>query len=105
MFLVCKSIFRLAKLVFLHLPAIVNLSDPLENDSVTHLESTANYKDIVLFVLDVDQALMHHVIFIDDVNVLLVEDLEGRPLRDDDGVLQNSVDQQVAGLTVPQQTV
>ncbi len=56
-------------------------------------------------LLDDDLALMHHVILADDVNVPLVEDLEGRPLRDDDGVLQHSVDQHGAGLAVTQQAV
>ncbi len=67
--------------------AVVNLPDPLENDLVVHIKSILDDKDVVHFVLDGDLALMHHVIFADDVNVLLVENLESRPLRDDDGVL------------------
>ena len=103
-FLVCKNLFRLAELVF-HLLAVVNLSDPLENDLVVHIESALDDEDVLQFVLDGDLALMHHVILVDDVNVPLVEDLERRPLRDDDGVLQRSVDQHGAGLTVTQQAV
>ena len=48
---------------------------------------------------------MDLVLGVDHVNVPLVEDLERGPLRDDDGVLQLSVDQDGAGLTVPQQAV
>ncbi len=83
----------------------MNLPDPLENDLVVHIKSLLDDKDVLHFVLDGDLALMHHVIFADDVNVPLVENLESRPLRDDDGVLQRSVDQHVAGLTVTQQAV
>ena len=39
-FLVCKSLFRLTKLVF-HLLAVANLSDPLENDLVVHIKSAS----------------------------------------------------------------
>ena len=94
--------FRLTKFEF-HLLAVANLSDPLENDPVVHIKSLPDDKDVVHFVLDDDLALMHHVIFVDDINVPLVENLESRPLRDDDGVLQHSVDQHGAGLTVTQQ--
>ena len=45
------------------------------------------HEDVLQLVLDDDLALVHHVILVDDVNVPLVEDLEGRPLGDDDGVL------------------
>ena len=103
-FWLCKNLFRGTKLVF-HLLAVANLSDPLENDLVVHINSLLDDEDVVHFVLDDDLALMHHVIFVDDVNVPLVENLESRPLRDDDGVVQRSVDQHVAGLTVTQQAV
>ena len=48
---------------------------------------------------------MRHIVFVDDVNVPLVENLESRPLRDDDGVILHSADQHGAGLTVTQQAV
>ena len=99
-----RTCCRLTKLVF-HLLAVANLSDPLENDLVVHIQSLLDDKDVIQFVLDDDLALMHHVIFVDDVNVPLVENLESRPLGDDDGVFQRSVDQDVAGLTVTQQAV
>jgi hypothetical protein len=85
-FLVCKGLCRLAKLVF-QLHAAVNLSDPVENDPVVHAESTLDFKDVVHFVPDDDPALTHHAIFADDAIVPLVENLEGRPLGDEDGVI------------------
>ena len=85
-FLVRKGLFRLPKLV-LHCLAVLNLSDPLQNDLVVHIKSALDDKDVVLFVRDGDLALMHHVILADDVNVPLVENLERGPLRDDDGVV------------------
>ena len=62
-------------------------------------------KIVVQLVLDDDLAPMHHVIFVDDVNVPLVHELESRQHRDDGGVMQLSVDQDGAGLTVSQQAV
>ncbi len=82
-FLVCNNLFRTTKLVF-HLLAIVNLSNSLEHDLVARIEPLLDHKDVIQFVLDDDLALMHHAIFVDDINVLLVENLESRPLRDDE---------------------
>ena len=48
---------------------------------------------------------MRHVILADDPNVSLVEELERRPLWDDESILERSVDQDGAGLTVTQQAV
>ena len=92
------------KLVF-HLSAFLNLPNPFQNDLVCHLKSALDDKNVLQFVLDGDQRLMHHVILVDDPNVSLVEDLERRPLGDDEGVLQRSADHDGAGLTVTQQAV
>ena len=48
---------------------------------------------------------MRRVILTDDPNVSLVEELERRPLWDDESILERSVDQDGAGLTVTQQAV
>ena len=44
-----------------HLFAVVNLSDPFENDLVVHIKSLPDDKDVVHFVLDDDLARMDHV--------------------------------------------
>src|SRR5262249_2084307 len=62
MFLVCQSLFRLAKLVFHVVLAVVNLLCPLEHELVVHRESALDHKDVVQLVLDDDLALMHHVV-------------------------------------------
>ena len=67
-------------LVF-HLVAVANLSDPLENDLVVHIKSLLDDKDVLQFVLDDDLALMRHVIFVDDVNVPLVENSRKSPVE------------------------
>src|SRR5271157_3127281 len=103
-FLVCHHLFRGTKLVF-HLLAVANLSAPLEKDPVVHIESLVDHEDVVQLVLDGDLALMHHVIFADDVNVSLVEDLERRPLGDNECVLERSADQHAAGLAMTEQAV
>ena len=103
-FLVLEGLFRLTKLVF-HLFAFLNLPNPFENDLVSHVKSAIDDKNVLQFVLDGDQRLMRHVILADDPNVSLVEELERRPLWDDDSILERSVDQDGAGLTVTQQAV
>src|SRR5579883_1478721 len=103
-FLVLKGLFRLKKLVF-HLSAYLNLPNPFENDLVVHAKCAIDDKNVIQFVLDGDQLLMRHVILADDLNVSLVEQLERRPLRDDESVLERSVDQDGAGLTVTQHAV
>ena len=50
-FLVLEGLFRRTKLGF-HLLAIVNLSNPFENDLVVHLESALDDKDVLQFVLE-----------------------------------------------------
>src|SRR5208337_1576006 len=84
---------------------VANLSAPLEKDPVVHIESLVDHEDVVQLVLDGDLPLMHHVIFADDVNVALVENLESRPRGDDEGVLERSADQDAAGLAMTQQAV
>jgi hypothetical protein len=74
--------------------------DPLVDDPVAHTGSLLDDEDVVQLVLDHDLAPMYHVIFVDDVNLPLVHCLVSRPLRDNDGVLQRSIDQHGAGLTV-----
>ena len=103
-FLVLEGLFRLTKLVF-HLFVFLNLPNPFQNDLVSHVKSAIDDKNVLQFVLDGDQALMRHVILADDPNVSLVEELERRPLWDDDSILERSVDQDGAGLTVTQQAV
>ena len=103
-FLVLEGLFRLTKLVF-HLSAFLNLPNPFENDLVSHVKSAIDDKNVLQFVLDGDQALMRHVILADDPNVSLVEELERRPLWDDESILERSVDQDGAGLTVTQHAV
>ena len=46
-----------------------------------------------------------HAILVEGPNVSLVQKLERRPLGDDDRILERSVDQDGAGLTVTQQAV
>ena len=89
----------------MHFFAVVNLSDPLENDLVVHANPQLDDKEVFRFVLDHDLAQMRHILFVDDVNVPLAEDFESRPLRDDDGVLQHSTDQHDTSLPVTQQVV
>src|SRR5215212_7647346 len=84
-FLVRKRLVRLAELVF-HLFTVVNLSRSLKNDPVVRAKSALDDVDVLQFIPDEDLALMRHVIFVDDENVPLVENLEGRPLRDNKGV-------------------
>ena len=69
------------------------------------LDPLLDDEEVFQFILDDDLALMGHVIFVDDVNIPLVENLERRPLRDDDGVLLHSADQHGAGLAVTQQAL
>ena len=83
----------------------MNLSDPLENDLVVHANPLLDDKEVFQFILDHDLAQMRHILFVDDVNVPLVENFESRPLRDDDGVIQHSTDQHGTSLTVTQQAV
>jgi hypothetical protein len=97
--LVGKSLFRRAKLVFC-LFAVTNLSYPLQDKLFVRGQPTFDYKDVIQLVLDVDPALVRHVVFADDVNESLIENLERCPLRDDESILQRSVDQHVSGLTV-----
>src|SRR6476469_4048467 len=104
MFLVCKSNFWLEELVF-HLVALANLPDPLENDFVLNIKSHLDDKDVIHFMLNHDLALMHHMIFTHDVYVPLVENFESRPLGDNDGVLQRSVDQHIPSLAMAQEPV
>src|SRR4051812_11868990 len=103
-FWVCDDPFRGTKLVF-HLLAVATLSNSLENDPVVHIESLLHDEEVVQLVLDDDLTPMHRVIFVDDVDAPLVHDLVSRPYRDDGGVMQGSVDQDGAGLTVTQQAV
>ena len=56
-------------------------------------------------MLDGDQVPLRLVILADDPNVSLVEELERRPLWDDQSILERSVDLDGAGLTVTQQAV
>ena len=86
-FLVLQGLFRGTKAVF-HLRAFLNLAHPFENDLVCHLKSAFDDKNVLQFVLDGDQGLMRDVILVDDPNVSLVEELERRPLGNDEGVLQ-----------------
>ena len=102
--MVLEGLFRRSILGFHFLP-VANLSDPFQNDLVFHVNSALDDKNVVQFVLEGDQALMRHMIVADDPDVALVENLERGPLRDDDGVPQLLVDQNGAGLTVPQQAV
>src|SRR5262249_55228913 len=102
--LVCKNHFRGTKLVF-HLLAVANLSDPLENDPVVHTNFVLDDIDVVKFVLGDDLALMHHAIFVDNVNVKLGEIGESRPLRYDNSAFELSADHHGAGLTVTQQAL
>src|SRR5262245_43385480 len=97
-------LFRGTKLVF-HLLAVANLSDPLENDPVSQVESAIDDENVLQFVLDGDQGLMRRVILADDPNVSLVEDIERRPLRDYDGVMHLSMNHDDAALTVTQQAL
>ena len=103
-FLVLEGLFRLTKLVF-HFSAFLNLPNPFQNDLVFRVKSAIDDKNVLKLVLDGDQPLMRHVILADDPNVSLVEELENRPLGDDESVLERSVDQDGAGLTVTQQAV
>src|SRR5579863_8373440 len=103
-FQVCNNLLRLTILVG-HFLAVANLPDSLENDLVVPSQSPLDDKDVVQFILNDDLALVRYVLFVDDVNVQLVQNLKRRPLRDDDGIVQHSVDQHVAGLTVTQQAV
>ncbi|MGC4097840.1 MAG: hypothetical protein QM706_12050 [Nitrospira sp.] len=48
---------------------------------------------------------MRHIIFVDNINVSLVENFECRTLRNDDGIVLHAADQHCAGLTVTQQTL
>ena len=91
-----------AILVF-HFFAVVNPSDPLDNDLVAHANPRLDDEDVFQFILDHDLAQMRHILLVDDVNVPLAEDFEGRPLRDDDGVIQHSTEQHGTSLTVTQQ--
>src|SRR5262245_30275433 len=84
-FQVGDGLFRLEELVFTLL-AVANLSDPLQNEPVVRGKSALDHVEVVQLVLDDDLALVNHVVLVDDVNVLLVEDLESRALRDDEGV-------------------
>src|SRR5262249_31903995 len=68
-------LLRLPKHVF-HLVAVAELSAPLQNDFVGHIESLLDDEDVIHFVLDDDLTLMHHVILADDVHVPPVENLE-----------------------------
>ena len=99
-----NQFFRATKLGF-DLLTVANLSGPLEHDTVAYTDSLLDDEDVVHLVLDDDLAPMHHVIFVDDVNAPLVHELVSRQLRDDGGVIQLSLDQDGAGLTVSQQAV
>ena len=88
-FQVGQGLVWFAKLVF-HLLAVVNLSNPFEDNLVVGLNSTADDKDVFQFTLNYDLALMDHPIVPDDVYVALVEDFKRRALRNDDGVGQGS---------------
>ena len=69
-FLVCDDYFRGTELLS-HLLAVVNPSESLENDPVVYIESLLDDEDVVQLVLDDDLTLMHHVIFVDDVDYRL----------------------------------
>src|SRR3569833_2987071 len=70
-----------------HLVSVAHLSDSFKNDLVVRAKPLLDDKNIVQLILDFDLALMRHVVFIDDENVSLLENLEGGPLWDDDGAM------------------
>src|SRR4051812_7710993 len=92
------------KLVF-HPFAVADLPDPLEDDLIGFDQPALDDENVLILSLDGNQTLMHDVILTDHEYVLLVEKLEGRPLRDDEGVLQRPADQDGAGLAVAEQAV
>ena len=102
LFQVCNNLLRLKLLVF-HLVTIANQSDPVDNDLVVHTNARLDDKQVVQFILDDNLALMCHIVFVDHVNVPLVENFKSRPLRDDDGVILHLADQHGAGLAMTQQ--
>lgn len=101
-FQVCNNLLRLMFLVF-YLVTIVNQSDSFDNDLVVHTNPRLDDDIVLQFLLDDNLALMCHIVFVDHVNVRLVENLKGRLLRDDEGVILHLADQHGAGLAMTQQ--
>src|SRR3954471_17843549 len=98
-----KHFFRSAELV-LNLVAIADLSQALQDDFVVFLEPLIDHKNIVLRSLRRDVALMNHLVFADDISIALRQNLKGGPLGNYDDVVERRMDQNGAGLTVPQQS-
>src|SRR3569623_1599685 len=97
------DLFRLLIFAF-HLVSVALLPHPFENDFVVGAESLFDDEEVVQLILNFDLALMRHVVLIDDVNVSLLKDLEGCPLRNHDGAMLHSAEQEGPGLTVTQQS-
>jgi hypothetical protein len=90
------------RLSLFHPVTVVNQSDPIDNDPVTHSDPLSDHEEVFQLIPDENLAMMRDIVFVDEVDVPLVEPLECCPLRDDEGVLQHSLDRQGAGLTVTQ---
>jgi hypothetical protein len=97
--LVFQDLVRVSKLIF-NFVAFVNLSNPFHDDRIVGVEPAFDDELVFQFVFDGDESLVCHVVVADNVNISLVEELERRSLRDDDGVRQCPFDQHGASLAV-----
>ena len=59
-----------------HLLAVLHVSDSFQQDTVVRGESLVDYEAVLGFASDRDLALVGDVVFVDDVNVSLAENLE-----------------------------
>src|SRR5262245_28861096 len=84
---VLQDHFRGAEVELDVLP-VAHLPDAFEDDLFPRQDALLDYEHVLQLVLNRDFALMHHVVLADDEHVAFVENLERRPLGNDDGVVQ-----------------
>ena len=103
-FLVRQRLVRLA-VHELHFVPVLHLPHALQHEAFVRGEPLAHEENVVLFLSNRDLPLFHDAVRPDDEHESLVQHLERRPLGDDDGALERSVDEHAAGLAVPQQAL